>query len=432
MADESPRHDPRSRKREGWIAVATVLTLLAFLAFQQIGVRGFVFPVRVAEGSMAPTLAGDHFLLNCQQCAASFQADLSVPYDLAFVCPHCYAKFIASENSLQPQNGDRVLIHRWNAWTAQIRRWEMIAARDPRKPSRFIVKRVVALPGEEVMIDNGNVFVDRRLVSKSLGQLRELSIKVDDEPYPDESEESSWRPVNGVASRWIFGTDGWTCDASSLLESEWEWLQFHPKKDSDEPPKVFDHYAYNQNISRRLNVVNELLVTCELQADLKAELCLEFSHVAAVYRLMLSPSQQRYWIERDGTRWKEQPLPPEPVRRVEFAICDGQLLTGINDHPGVTVAVDVGLPKNTPVPRIGIRHGSACLSRLSIDRDIYYIRPIPEQSPHRLAADEYFLLGDNSPISVDSRDPRLGPIRRDHLLGTVTRWTADRSAPQER
>ena len=425
MTEESPRHDPRSRKREGWIAVATVLMLLAFLAFQQMGVRGFVFPVRVAEGSMAPTLAGEHFLLKCQQCATSFQADLSVPSDHAFVCPHCETRFIAPENSLRLQQGDRVLIHRWNAWIAPIERWQMIAAKDPRKPSRFIVKRIVGLPGEEIMIDHGNVFVDRQLVSKSLEQLRELSVEVDDEQYSDESGESSWRTENGDDSRWVLGTSGWTCDASRLPESEWEWLQFHPKKASDERLKILDNYGYNQDVSRRLNVVSELLVTCELQADLKAELCLEFSQVEWGYRLVLSPSRRSYWIEQNGTRLQEKSLPPEGVRRVEFAICDGQLLTGINDQSGMTVPMDVVLPKTTPVPRIGIRHGSASLSRLSVDRDLFYLRQLPEQAPQRLAADEYFLLGDNSPISVDSRDPELGPIRQDHVLGTVTRWAVD-------
>ena len=259
MTEESPRHDPRSRKREGWIAVAILLMLLAYLAFQQMGVRGFVFPVRVAEGSMAPTLAGEHFLLKCRQCAASFQADLSVPSDQAFVCPHCETRFIAPENSLRRQQGDRVLIHRWSAWISPIERWKMIAAKDPRKPSRFIVKRIVGLPGEEIMIDHGNVFVDRQLVSKSLEQLRELSVEVDDEQYSDESGGSSWRIENGDDSRWVLGTSGWMCDASRLPESEWEWLQFHPKKASDERLKILDSYGYNQDVSRRLNVVSELL-----------------------------------------------------------------------------------------------------------------------------------------------------------------------------
>ena len=64
----------------------------------------------------------------------------------------------------------------------------------------------------------------------------------------------------------------------------------HPKKASDERLEDFDNYGYNQDVSRRLNVVSELLVTCELQTDLKAELCLEFSQVEWGYRLVLLPS----------------------------------------------------------------------------------------------------------------------------------------------
>ena len=69
------------------------------------------------------------------------------------------------------------------------------------------------------MIDHGNVFVDRQLVSKSLEQLRELSVEVDDEQYSDESGESS-RIENGDDSHG-FGTSVGR-DASRLPESEWE------------------------------------------------------------------------------------------------------------------------------------------------------------------------------------------------------------------
>ena len=49
-------------------------------------------------------------------------------------------------------------------------------------------------------------------------------------------------------------------------------------------------------------------------------------------------------------------------------------------------------------------------------RDVYYERrPSDEPGPWRLAADQVFVLGDNSPVSIDSR--RWGPIDANHILG---------------
>jgi hypothetical protein len=36
-----------------------------------------------------------------------------------------------------------------------------------------------------------------------------------------------------------------------------------------------------------------------------------------------------------------------------------------------------------------------------------------------LADDEYFLLGDYSPLSIDSRDPEIGPVQDADILGVV-------------
>ena len=65
------------------------------------------------------------------------------------------------------------------------------------------------------------------------------------------------------------------------------------------------------------------------------------------------------------------------------------------------------------------------IDRILIQRDVYYLSAI-EVGMHgslpevfRLKDNQYFVLGDNSPASNDSR--YWGPLREDNLIG-VARW----------
>ena len=63
------------------------------------------------------------------------------------------------------------------------RRWEAVALRCPSAAGLMVVKRVVGLPGEEVEVRNGDVYINGRIARKDLAQQRELAILVHDAGY---------------------------------------------------------------------------------------------------------------------------------------------------------------------------------------------------------------------------------------------------------
>ena len=77
----------------------------------------------------------------------------------------------------------------------------------------------------------------------------------------------------------------------------------------------------------------------------------------------------------------------------------------------------IGLPGET----VQIMDGVVYINGELLDSDIYGIDIIEEEgiaeTPIALGEDEYFVLGDNRPVSRDSRYEDVGPIHRDTIEG---------------
>jgi len=110
----------------------------------------------------------------------------------------------------------------------------------------------------------------------------------------------------------------------------------------------------------------------------------------------------------------EQPL------RVEMSFFDRQVLVAVNGHRVFRPVLLDDIEEETQAPRRPVRFGAenldARVKDLLLFRDIYYTnKGFDEES--RLGGEEYFVLGDNSPISADSRVWRNSGVPRKLFLG---------------
>ena len=127
------------------------------------------------------------------------------------------------------------------------------------------------------------------------------------------------------------------------------------------------------------------------------------------------PEQPHYEILRQG-----QPIAGAvgdiPTRTggrtIEFSLIDRQVLLAFDGRTAISLAYDCPEPPPTPPTAplaIGVKGLGVVLSDLRVYRDVYYTHPIGLlgdrglTEPVRLADDEYYVLGDNSPVSEDSR-----------------------------
>jgi signal peptidase I len=216
---------------------------------------------------------------------------------------------------------------------------------------------------------------------------------------------------------------------------------------------IKDYYPYNwQQVPEGMNWVGDLAVECELETDQqKGRLILELVKAGRAFQARFDLERQTIQLQISG----ETDFAPESVRqhslgsgkqRLLFANIDHQLWLLIDGQPvefnrpttysGVNDIAPFGLDTVQPgdltpndfVPvGIAVQGTSATVSGLRVLRDVFYTNTDSRtrirnhvqllDSPDD-SLDQFFMLGDNSPSSSDSRYwSRQGFAERRQLIG---------------
>lgn len=400
----------RRDRRLAWLLAAVAAALAAGRLWL---LQGLTTPLEIDGGSMAEALPGRHIQFTCTQCSRVWSIDAAQAEDAYLACPECGQR-VDEQTPRAELPAARVVIDRAAYLLAQPQRFDAVACRAP-DSSDLAVKRIVALPGEAWRIEEGELFIGDEIVRKSFSQFRETATLVAATPR-------RWRGDEG--SHWRCEGDRWTCAASAGAT---DWLTYHHvaahPAAQDKASPVQDLDPYNPALGRQLNEVRDLVGQCRLTAS---EVVLQFRIHGYLLRWNLAAGQA---IARRG---EEQLASTSTARgprhdsHLAWGLCDGRLWLVINEQivlqhelPGGSVNELSAAPL-----ALGVSGSGDCqIQDLQVWRDIYYLDPQQRAGSWQsepLDADEYALLGDNPPLSVDSRMWERG-VRGGVLLGRVWR-----------
>jgi len=298
----SPAGETAAPHREGikeTIESILIALILAFV-FRAFVVEAFVIP----SGSMAPTLLGAHLRFTCQRCGQEFQVNYPGPVDadgnvkmasrtgpgtvLPAHCPNCRfrvpARVLADElqsaTNTPVHYGDRILVLKYLYLIQEPRRWDVVVFKSPwdivrernmnAPPNQVqiygtnFIKRLVGLPGETLMILDGDIYVQHR------GDGNPPRWHVQTKPRP--VQEALWRIVYDN-DHYPTSTDGWRMPWRQSAGEGWDVgrsssprilgfnnldgageLQFDRHHTDDPQPMAFtDWLAYNDTKETGLN-----------------------------------------------------------------------------------------------------------------------------------------------------------------------------------
>jgi len=450
-----------------WLITAFVLAFI---------IRAFVMEAfRIPTGSMADTLKGAHFRLCCLQCGYKYghgfsperyglnqdtipPSKVQLPYTR---CPNCgyeqgYDRFTSA--TMPVANGDRILVLKCIYQFIDPKRWDIIVFKNPLDPTENYIKRLIGLPEEKVEIIDGDIYINDRISQKPPKVQDNLWTIVYDNDYQSvRPREGSfygypWQQPfkNESDSKWLIGDK----DKPTLFRLDSPIYQINTLIYNTSQGRDFRAgYAYNNaRIEEELPFCSDLMLHFYADSNSRQGLIgIELSKYGAHYRawvdftgeMVITKDERGKQAIELKRKQIQQPAINKPTL-VKFAIVDHQLIFEFGSEK-LTYDLgcnpqDAGPIKTDIEPQVKIfGAGKLTLSHAAIFRDIHYTRyragnnsksgRATQDNAFPLRKDEFFVLGDNSPNSEDSRwweSPgkannglyyRKGIVPRDYLVG---------------
>ena len=291
-----------------------------------------------------------------------------------------------------------------------------------------LVKRIVGLSTERVQIAGGDLLIDGKRLPPEVE--RPAPVLVYDSRSP--SAEGAFAPARGMEAIWTEAAGEWRLDARQVPLGSPDGLQ------SMQRPLTDSYFAPDGRLLREPNDVNDAVVEAEVLLEAPGgRILLDLAEQGDVFRFALeqgTPGTASATVARLRSGVPDEILAAEDVAleagrwtRVRCSNLDNELAFEIEGAEPICR----GYAENVfhegdrmmegrsfgPRVRFGGQAGSFGFRALRILRDLGYTARGTHgtSSPADLGPDEYFVLGDNSATSRDSRE--WGPIHASWIVG---------------
>ncbi|MCE5186144.1 MAG: signal peptidase I [Planctomycetaceae bacterium] len=405
-----------------WLLVAFILALL----FQGFAMQAFQIPT----GSMAQTLRGDHFPLRCPRCGYSFDVGSESLTVTRAKCPSC-------DHRLPPQavgrmkNGDRIFVLKSIYQFFMPNRWDVVVFKNPTNPRDNFIKRLIGLPNETVQISHGDIYINGVIARKPRRVQEELWMPVYLQDYRPPKNAETADPSDTPNGADALPNAGFVNEEGS----GWQINDVSTLNDDSGKRHCMIYQTNNPNDFRAIYSYNEEneYTGKPMVSDLMISFYAAFKGPRTLVGASLEKSGVLYsgYVDEEGAMVFERTAPDGTVQelrrvlskapkrgqmeRFEFADVDEELILRWGSR---RAAYDLTRDPETPSqpnvqsqpPAVRIfAEGETELRHVALYRDTYYLgregfaERATEDKPFTLKKDQFFVCGDNSNNSLDSR-----------------------------
>lgn len=362
---------------------------------------------------------------------------------------------LLGENHSVETDGDRILVDKFAYLLSEPSRWDIPVFRYPLDRSRNFIKRIAGLGGERLRIHRGDIWVKPAADPDAAYRIARKNRRVRDALYfrvypppPEDREdldaEAVWKR-EGPEGAWALEDHGRYAFVGGSRASLVLADNIHKSSTAGDWPRHGNYGEYARDVrlqatlrrgTGRAATGNDetapTQVTLSWSPDGEWRVALTIAAAAGGSKAVL---------ERKGQPWKP-PVPIDAVLsstrdlQVELELVDGDLRVWIDGDEVAVVADERRIEESLPSGRhqelrIDAEGGPLVVEDLAIDRDLYYIdsfshRPEWKQEGVVIPKGAYFMLGDNTESSSDSRKWR---VRTVHLTDGRTIQYDDSESP---
>jgi predicted Zn finger-like uncharacterized protein len=280
--------------------------------------------------------------------------------------------------------------------------------------TKSFIKRVIGLPGETVSLKDGDVYINGHLERKPLSVQERMWMHVFDSEFTPQREIVPTWDFGAGAGRWGMQPPGGALTVRAR-EAEQSVMATFARRIVDFYPYdgvSFERSPGSLGAAGRYEVgdcrVLALVRAGEHDSDADVRLQIEDAGHSFTFSVGLGPAGGALLRDEEVTVGQAEGvrLPEGQPVWLTLENCDDCVTARIGDRTVFRQEYRSRPGYGAKSVRVGARGADAMWERVIIQRDVYYNSVERYGTPtteYELGRDEYFVLGDNSPASSDSR-----------------------------